>query len=308
MFSLRRVRLLATSLFGLVLMALSFSIAATPASAKVTFGYGEGRPDMFTDARWLALPLRDVRRTVDWDTPSKPEKLAALDVWMKAAADSGSRPLLAIDRRWDEGSSTKGPSIAQYTKLIKFLKGRYPTWKTLTPWNEANFRLQPTAKSPKLAFQYYQAAKKACKGCTVTSPVFLAGGGSADKWLKEFVKISKGKVKLWAYHGYGDNNRFTDKGFTKFEKTVKGQIWVTEAAGWVKFLDTGAWPYDEDRAAKVITGIFKTAKKHQSRIKRWYFYQWRGDVNPETRWDSGVLNADGSERAGYRALVAGLGK
>ncbi len=305
MISALRVRLLATTLLGLALATLSLS-AATPASAAVTFGYGEGRSDMFSDQRWLALPLRDVRRTVEWDTPSDPIKTADLDTWMNAAKATGSRPLLAIERSWTPGEAKSKPTIAQYTSLIKYLRSRYPFWKELTPWNEANFRDQPTATNPKLAFQYWQAAKKACTGCTVTSPAFLTGGAAADKWLKTFQKLAKGKVKLWALHAYGDNNRFSDASIKKFEKAVKGQIWITEAAGWVKFLDTGAWPYDEARAAKVITGIFKTAKKHEKRAKRWYFYQWRGDASKDARWDSGVLNADGTERKGYAALVAGL--
>ena len=304
MFSILRVRLMAATLLGFAIALLSFS--AAPASAAVAFGYGEGRPDMFTDQRWLALPLRDVRRTVDWDTSTDPTKTAALDAWMLAAKNSGSRPLLAIERSWTPGKTKSKPSIAQYTALIKWLRGRYPIFNTLTPWNEANFRDQPTATNPKLAAQYWTAAKKACVGCTVTSPAFLAGGTAADKWLKGFQKATKNKVKLLAFHAYGDNNRFSDKTIKKFEKTVKGQIWITEAAGWVKFLDTGLWPYDEERAAKVITYIFASAKKHQSRVTRWYFYQGLGDSNPDARWDSGVLNADGSERKGYAALVKGL--
>ena len=94
------------------------------------------------------------------------------------------------------------------------------------------------------------------------------------------------------------------------EKQLPGQLWVTEAAGWVKFLDGKKWPYSEARAAKAIQTIFTTAKKHQSRVKRWYFYQWRGGSNSaknaKARWDSGVLNANGTERAGYRALRRGL--
>lgn len=289
---------------GLLFALTAFS---APASAKPVFGYGEQRVDMFSDARWLALPLREVRRTVDWDTSTDADKTVKLDEWMNAAKNSGSRPLLAIEHSWTPGKFKAKPSIKQYTALITWLKGRYPWWNELTPWNEANFRDQPTAKNPKLALDYWNAAKKACKGCKVTSPAILAGKGTSDKWINAFLKLSgTKKIKLWAVHVYGDNNRYTDKSLKALEKKLKGDIWVTEAAGWVKFLDTGAWPYNEARAAKVITSIFKTAKKHTKRVKRWYFYQWRGDASKDARWDSGVLNADGTERKGYAALVAGL--
>ncbi len=299
-FSLRRL--------GVAVAAVAAMLAfGTPVASAATFGYGDNRPDMFTDARWQALPLKDVRRTVDWDTQSYPDKLAGLDAWMAAAQTAGARPLLAIDRSWSAGQGSKKPTVAQYTALIKFLKARYPFWKALTPWNEANYILQPTVKNPKLAFQYWQAAKKACTGCTVTSPALLAGGvGTSKKFIPAFKKLAKGKVKIWAVHVYGDQNRLTDKGLKELEKQLPGRLWVTETAAWVKFGDTPKWKYDEARAAKVIDYIFKSAKKHK-RVDKHFFWQWKGDANPlTTRWDSGVLNFDGTERKGYASLVKGL--
>lgn len=285
--------------------ALFIAPAAAPAAAPV-FGYGDNGTAMFADARWQALPLKDVRRTVDWDTPGDPVKVAALDEWMAAAQAAGARPLLAIDRTWTAGREKTKPKLAEYRALIAWLRERYPWWNTLTPWNEANFRLQPTYKNPRLAYDYWRAARKTCVGCTVTSPVILAGKGINTKWLKSFLKITRGKArpKLWAVHVYADHNRGTDRSLRAFERQLRGEIWVTEAAGWVKFVGK-RWPYNEKRAAKAVRTIFKTAKKHK-RVKRWYFYQWRGPVNPADRWDSGVLNADGTERVGYRELVAGL--
>lgn len=303
MTSLRSVRRAASSLLLAFLAATTFS---APASAAPVFGYGDQNVDMFTDARWSALPLKDVRRLVDWDTSTNAAKTAALDTWMAAAQTAGARPLLAIDRSWTAGKGKSKPSVAQYTALIRWLKGRYPTWSTLTPWNEANFRLQPTAKDPKLAAAYWSAAKAACTGCVVTSPVILAWSGAPKNWVRDFQKATKNKVRLWSVHVYGDQNRLTDTSLKALEKQLPGKLWVTEAAGWVKFLDSKEWAFDEARAARAIEYTFKAAKKHKARVERWYFYQWRGDRDVNARWDSGVLNADGTERLGYVALKRGL--
>jgi hypothetical protein len=298
-----RVTALLVSLFALL------ALVPATASAAPIYGYGDQNPEMFTDARWQALPLKNTRRTVDWDTSTNAIKTGQLDTWMATAQAAGATPLLAIDRSYSTGKLKSKPSIAQYRALITWLKKRYPWWNTLTPWNEANYTGQPTAKNPKLAYQYWQTAKSACKGCTVTSPVLLLGDkGVNKKFIPAYLKLAKKKPAVWAIHDYGDQNRGTDKALVAFEKKTKGTIWVTEAAGWVKFLDTGTWPYDEARAAKAITEVFTTAKKSKhKRIARWYFYQWRAPTDPLARWDSGVLNVDGTERKGYFALKAGLG-
>lgn len=291
--------------FAIALSALSLVASAAPASAT-TYGIGDQNLPMFSDARWAALPLKDVRRVVEWDTQTDPAKLAQLDQWMAAAQSTGARPLLAIDRSITPGKEKAKPTAKQVGGLVTFLKGRYPFWNRLTPWNEANFRLQPTYKNPKLALDYYKAAKKACKGCTVTSPVILSDGTGVNKgWLKQFQKLGGKSIRLWAFHNYGDLNRKTDKSLKAFEKQVKGKIWITEAAGWVKFLNTGKWPYDPNRAAGVVDYTFAMAKKHP-RVELIYWWQWLGTAGTDVRWDSGFLNPDGSERPGYQSLVKGL--
>lgn len=297
-------------IFALLFLTLATALSVAAPAGAATFGYGDQSPELFGDQRWKDLPLKETRRNVDWNTNLDPVKTAQLDAWMAAAQAAGARPLLAIDRNWTipRTKKDKGPSTKQYTTLIKFLKGRYPQLKQISPWNEANFNLQPTFKDPKKAWNFYNIAKKNCKGCTVTSPVVLPGkNGVNPRWLAQFLKLSKGKIKLWAFHNYGDLNRGSEKTLTQFEKQVKGNIWITEAAGWVKFGEN--FSYDEVRAAKAIDFTFKTAKKHK-RVKRVYFYEWRGkaNVDPDTRWDSGVINSDGTARPGYDALVRGLKK
>jgi len=291
--------------FAIALSSLSLAASAAPAAAT-TYGIGDQNLPMFSDARWAALPLKDVRRVVEWDTQTDAGKLAQLDRWMAAAQTTGARPLLAIDRSITPGKEKAKPTAQQVGALVSFLKGRYPFWNRLTPWNEANFRLQPTYNNPKLAFAYYKAAKKACVGCIVTSPVVLSDGTGTNKlWLKQFLALGGKNIRLWAFHNYGDLNRKTDASLKTFEKQVKGRIWITEAAGWVKFLNTGKWPYNPARAAGVVDYTFAVAKKHP-RVELVYWWQWLGTSGTDVRWDSGFQNPDGSERPGYQSLVKGL--
>jgi hypothetical protein len=292
------------ALLALLLASALLGMASAAASARPAFGYGEGRVDMFSDPRWLALPLRDVRRLVDFDVQSNPDKIAALDAWMAAAKSTNSRVLLAIDHSWSPGRLKAKPTLPQYRSLVRWLRTRYPWWNRLTPWNEANFRGQPTYKSPKLAWQYYVAAKATCKGCTITSPVILAGKSISKTWLIRFKRYERGRIKIWAVHNYGDANRGENTGLRWLERQVRGRIWITEAAGWVQFLG-GRYAYDERRAADAITRVFAMSKA-DPRIDLTMFYQWRGTDDRTARWDSGVLNEDGTPRLGYYALVDGL--
>lgn len=301
------MRRLLLPLFAL-LAAFAFTggpVADRNAAQAAVFGYGDQNPEMFSDPLWQDLPLKRVRRLVDWDTKGSREKIRKLDAWMAAAREAGATPLLSIDRSYTK-PKRRGPSVRQYRSLLGWLEDRYPWWRELTPWNEANHSLQPTWKRPELAAAYYRAAVDVCERCRVTSPVILAGQRGTDEWIERFKRSTKNKVRLWTVHAYGDHNRGTDKLLTETMEQLPGHVWVTEAAGWVKFLDGKKWPYSERRAARAIKQIFTTAKKHDRKIKRWYFYQWRGNQFREHRWDSGVLNFDGSKRRGYTELVRGL--
>jgi len=305
-----RVQLRGARTALLVSLLAAFAIAgpavASSAAATVQFGYGDQTATMFTDPQWQALDLRDVRRNVDWDTPAYPAKVRDLDAWMAAAKLDGSAPLLAIDHSTTPGKASSAPTAARYRALVLWLRGRYPWWNTLTPWNEANFRLQPTYRKPQLAASYWKIAKASCSGCTVTSPVILGWAGAPKSWIPAFQKATGGKVTLWAVHVYADQNRLKDSTLTALEHQLKGTLWVTEAAGWVSFLGT-RWPFNEQRAARATSYVFAAANKHRARVARWYFYQWLGAApGSDSRWDSGVMNADDTPRPGYRALVTGL--
>jgi putative glycosyl hydrolase len=285
------------------LLVLALAPAAAHAATPV-IGYGDQRAEMFSDPLFTGLGIRDSRVVVEWDTFRYPDKTARLDAWMAAAKAARVRPLVAIEHSWTPGRERLAPTPAQYTALIRRLRARYPELRTFSPWNEANHASQPTARRPALAATYWRLMRRACPGCTVTSPVYLdLATPSSRRWLAAFKSATGNRVRLWAIHGYGDLNRRSDRNLSALLKQLPGQVWVTEAAGWVAF--GSSWRYDEARAARSITYTFGLARKYRAKITRWYFYQWRG-VPRGARWDSGVLGVDGAPRPGYRALTDGL--
>jgi hypothetical protein len=287
------------------LLALVLAPAAARAATPV-IGYGDQRADMFSDPLFAQLGIRDSRIVVEWDTFRSPAKTAELDAWMAAAKAAGVRPLVAIEHSWTPGRQRLAPTPVQYTALVRQLRARYPFVRNYSPWNEANHSSQPTYRKPQLAATYWRLMRAACKGCTVTSPVYLdLKGATSKRWLASFKTATGGRVRLWAIHGYGDLNRRSDKSLAALLKLVPGQVWVTEAAGWVAF--GGSYAYDETRAAKAIAYTFKLVRKYRSKITRWYFYQWQG-VPKGARWDSGVVGLNGTPRPGYAALKRGLGR
>jgi len=285
------------------LLALALAPAAARAATPV-IGYGDQRAEMFSDPLFTQLGIRDSRIVVEWDTFRSPDKTARLDAWMAAARSAGVRPLVAVEHSWTPGRERLAPTPAQYAALVRTLRSRYPDVRAFSPWNEANHASQPTARRPDLAARYWRLMRAACPGCTVTSPVYLdLATRSSQRWLQSFKKATGGRVRVWAIHGYGDLNRGTDRHLAALLKQLPGQVWVTEAAGWVAF--GSGWTYNEARAARSISYTFTLARKYRRKITRWYFYQWRG-VPKGARWDSGVVGVNGSPRPGYRALKAGL--
>jgi hypothetical protein len=286
---------------------LALALALTPAAAGAAtplIGYGDQRAETFSDPLFAQLGLRDSRIVVEWDTFAFRDKTARLDAWMAAARAAGVRPLVAIEHSWTPRRTALAPTPAQYTTLVRRLRARYPEVRAFSPWNEANHSSQPTARRPDLAARYWRLMRQACPGCTVTSPVYLDLQTKASKrWLQAFKKATANRVRLWAIHGYGDLNRGTDRNLAALLKALPGQVWVTEAAGWVAF--GSGWKYNEARAARSIAYTFTLVRKYRAKITRWYFYQWRG-VPKGARWDSGVIGVNGRPRPGYQALRAGL--
>ncbi|MBA2644757.1 MAG: hypothetical protein H0U80_04870, partial [Solirubrobacterales bacterium] len=259
------------SLVALMLVTLSVAGPAR-AEAAFTLGLSEQKLGMWQDARFAALGVRHVRLIVAYDLVLKND-FSRYDAWMAAADARGMDVLIAFNHATN--SNTRLPSVSQYRKAVRNVRARYPRVKAMSAWNEANHTSQPTHRNPRRAASYYNALREECRGCRIVAADVLDQTGM-EKWLSTFKRYARAP-KLWGLHNYGDANHFKPlkrTGTAKLLKLVKGEVWLTEAGGIVRF---GRYyrggRAGEARAARATQQTFALARM-SSRIKRVYLYHW----------------------------------
>jgi hypothetical protein len=238
-----------------------------------------------------------------------------LDQWLDAAEAAGVEPLISFGP--SKGSMCpkrpcKLPTTREYTKAFRAFRKRWPQVKVISPWNEANHRSQPTFKNPKRAAQYYNIVRKYCRGCKIIAADVI-DEPNMERWLKDFKKTAK-KPRIWGLHNYRDTNKRKGQklgGTKRLLKAVKGDVWLTETGGVVRFvLPSGGTLFkkSESRANTATKRMFSLAKKYRSRIKRLYIYQWKAPIYTEAngRFDAGLLRPDGKPRPAYRTVQRNL--
>ena len=195
--------------------------------------------------------------------------------------------------------------MRQYTRAFKAFRKRWPQVKVISPWNEANHRSQPTFKKPKRAAQYYNVVRRYCRGCKIIAADVI-DEVNMERWLRVFKRTAK-KPRIWGLHNYRDTNKRKGQrlgGTKRLLKAVKGQVWLTETGGIVKFvLPNGGtlFPQSESRANKATKRMFALAKRYRSRIKRLYIYHWK-QPSADHRFDAGLVRSDGTARPAYNTV------
>jgi hypothetical protein len=124
------------------------------------------------------------------------------------------------------------------------------------------------------------------------------------RYVKQYRRHLDGEPAIWGLHNYADTNRFRTSGLRDLLRTVKGDVWLTETGGLVKFvLPNGhtLFPYSESRANTATKRMFALAKRYRSRIKRLYIYHWQQSAG-ENRFDAGLLRSDGTARPAYNTV------
>jgi Glycosyl hydrolase catalytic core len=297
----------------LPIAALMAALVVVPAAqAKVRVGVSEQSPAMFDQANWSNLKLKRVRYILPWDFAKHPGNQAEVTSFMNAARAKCQEVLVTfsatrgcfVNNRYSKKKACRAPSTSAYKSAVRTFRRQFPYARTFTPWNEVNHISQPTYRKPKLAARYYKALKSVCRGCTVMAADLL-DSSDVKSYIRKFQRATKNKGRIWGLHNYKDVNRRQSKGVRNVLSTTKGQVWLTETGGIVKF--GRDFPFSKSRAAKRTKYMFQLARRYP-RIKRLYNYRWFGEPR-SSRFDAGLVNADGSSRPGltqFRKSIRGL--
>jgi hypothetical protein len=288
------------------LLVLAVCAAALPAAAQArpAVGIGEGSAQMFSDPNFKALGIHVARMVFPYDAVLRGGwERAQVDDWMAAAAASHVEPLVAFNHSRHAGP---GPTIAQYRRQIQAFHRRYPQVRMITPWNEANHRLQPTWRNPRLAAEYYNQALSVFPGARIVAADVM-DSDTVLQWLRTFRTYAYRHPRLWGLHNYGDANHFrsvAESHTAKVLRALPGEVWLTETGGIVRLGDR--WAHDEARAAHATEHAFELAAM-SPRITRMYVYCWYGSRDGKL-WDSGLVSADGVPRPALDVVRRHLGR
>ena len=283
---------------------LAVLVAAPAAQSKPRVGLSEQSPAVFSQSNWSKLKLKRVRYVLPWDYAKHSFQHAEVRDFMNASRAARQEVLVTfsatrgcfVNNKYKKRSKAcKAPSAKTYTRAVKAFRKEFRYTKVFTPWNEVNHISQPTYKKPKLAARYYKAMKKACKKCTVIAADLL-DSSDVKSYIRRFNRATKGKGRIWGLHNYKDVNRRQSKGVRNVLSVTRGQVWLTETGGIVKF--GRDFPRSTKRAASRTKYMFRLARKFK-RIKRIYNYRWFGEPR-SARFDAGLVNPDGTQRPGFK--------
>jgi hypothetical protein len=289
---------------ALAVTAVTASAASAQTSPYTIVGMGEQSPDMFEDARFHATGIQHARLLVPYDLVKEGGwPLHSADVWLARARRDGIEPPISFGHSMSKRRQFRLPSVREYARRVAEFRARYPWVREFSTWNEANLgSVQPTGRHPRRTAVFYRALKRQCIGCTVVATELLVTSNwRMWRWIRAFRhRAGRGRL-IFGLHNYPDVTRLRTKATRLFLRRVKdAEVWITETGGIVRHR---RFKYNEGRAARVIRHVFKLTDAFP-RITRLYLYNWRYDGN--SRWDSGLISDEGTERMGYYEFLDGL--
>jgi hypothetical protein len=291
--------------------ALSVALAAPAAShAAPLIGIGDQQASMFSNPLYQALDVPIVRYIAPYDAINSGPDARRADAFIRAAQASGAKVLVAFYH--SRVNPERLPSTAAYTRAVQKFVQAFPSVREYQPWNEANRGNVPgqfRSPSARQAASYYMALRRVCRGCTVTGLDLLDGSNMKPslRYLKEFKRYARPAPRIWGLHNYSDTNRNSSTRTRAVLAAVKGEVWLTETGGIVKFgSNFPGGSAGQARAARSLRFMFRLANS-SSRIKRLYIFQWTGSSS-RARFDAGLTNPNGSARPGYSVVKQQIGR
>jgi hypothetical protein len=291
----------------LLLLALTLlgTLAGPDRAQAFSVGMSDQKLGMWQDPRFAQLGVSQVRLLVYYDLVLNRD-FRRYDAWMAAAHARGADVLLTINHH--SADHPRLPSVAQYRRVVRILRARYPWVTAMSAWNEANHPSQPTQRNPKRAARYFHAMRDECPACRVVAADLLDSANMLP-WLAAFKRHAR-RPRLWGLHSYQDANHFRPlhaTGTARFLAATRGEVWLTEAGGIVRFGRSYAGGRrGERRAARAMRRTFVLARS-SPRITRAYLYHWSADRKFLT-WDSALVGPNGRARPALGVVRAELNR
>jgi len=276
-----------------VVLALSVGLGAPAVAGALTVGVAEQTPDVFRDARFLALGIHAARLSVAWDVFDNRAQTKALDQWLRAARADGVSPLISFDHHAPSGRGRSAPSPGALAHTFRIFRARYPWVHDFATWNEANYCGEPTCHRPALVASYYRVLRQTCRSCTVLGAELLDQPGMVA-WVRAFDRALGGQPGIWGLHNYIGANRLQIGSTVSLLRATRSEIWFTETGGVVSrhnHSDEG-FPQSPAHAAVVTGFIFNRLARLSRRITRVYIYQWNAGPGRTQSWDSGLVGPE----------------
>jgi hypothetical protein len=296
-----------------IVALLLCAIFVAPAQANFKVGIADQDVEMFDNPNFQALEVKRIRYLVPYDWYRRSFQVAEIRAFMNRANTDGAEVLVHFtarrgcyrNGRYSRSRKCKAPTVTTYRKSFKRFRTAFPFAKTYGIWNEGNHVSQPVFNKPELTARYFLSARKACRSCTFVAADLL-DGSNMEAWLGRFHRAAKGKARIYGLHNYGDVNRLRTSGTRRLLRIARGEVWLTETGGILKFLP--AFKRSQSRQANRTKYMFRLADGYdrrrsglRGRITRLYNYQWTG-VPKRARFDAGLVNPNGSARKAYRVF------
>jgi hypothetical protein len=287
------------------------AVFAAPAQANFAVGMADQNAAMFDNKNFQALNIKRIRYLVAYDWYKVRWQREEVDAFMKRAQTAGADVLVHftsrrgcyVNGRYSRRKVCRAPSVAKYKSSFRRFQRLYPFVTTYGAWNEANHESQPISNNPKRAAQYFLAARSLCRSCRIVALDVLDQKDMVS-YTRAFDRFDQGKARIFGLHNYGDVNRRRTSGTRELLRVARGEVWLTETGGILKF--GRAFPRSLSRQARATKYMFSMVSKYDSRqrglrgrITRLYNYQWTG-ASRGARFDAGLVNPNGSQRPAYR--------
>jgi hypothetical protein len=296
----------------LVLATVLIAVAlAAPAQANFRVGMADQNAAMFDSKNFQALKIKRIRYLVAYDWYKHGWQRDEVDAFMNRASQANADVLVHFtsrrgcynNGRYSRRKVCRAPSVRKYTSSVKRFMRQYPDVKTYGTWNEANHESQPIANSPRKAAKYFLALRKACRSCRIVALDVLDQKDMVS-YTQRFDRFDQGKARIFGLHNYGDVNRKRTSGTRDLLRVARGEVWLTETGGILKF--GSQFPRSTSRQKRATKYMFKMVSRYDSRLRglrgritRLYNYQWTG-AKKGARFDAGLVGPTGKARPAYR--------